>query len=161
SKELFDSIAPRRTGSGRSLEEPMTIPRFRRTWLFPLLLLLAACKGKPAPPPPVLDLSYLPADVIFVTGVDLSRLREAPLYSEWHRGAVQAGTRWGEVERFLVRIGIDPAKDLNNLMVAYRQEYEAGEWMAILRGRFDVARIEKGLQEPNARMSVESYRGRT
>ena len=100
------------------------------------------------------DLSCLPADSIFVASMDLARLREAPLYKGLDAEPLQLKT-------FLQHLGADPDRDLDELLFAFRSAgTDAGDWLVVLRGRFDRARIEKGMEDPAARMSVEPYRGR-
>ena len=45
------------------------------------------------------------------------------------------------------------SEDLDGVMVAYRLSPDTGgNWLALLRGRFDLGRMTKGLEEPSARM---------
>jgi hypothetical protein len=98
------------------------------------------------------DVSCLPSDLIVVVSVDAARLRETALYQ-------RLNPEPGEVKTFLLRLGINPERDLDQMIFAFRGSGpERGEWLAVLRGRFDPARIEKGMEDPAARMSVESYR---
>ena len=98
------------------------------------------------------DVSCLPSDLIVVVSVDTARLRETSLYRT-------LDPEPGEVKTFLQRLGINPERDLDQMIFAFRGSGpERGEWLAVLRGRFDPARIEKGMEDPAARMSVESYR---
>jgi hypothetical protein len=100
------------------------------------------------------DVSILPSDAIVVVSVDTARLREAPLYGRLNLES-------GQVRTFLLRLGIDPDRDLDQMIFAFRAgAAERGEWLAVLRGRFSPARIEKGMEDPAARMSVETYRRR-
>jgi len=100
------------------------------------------------------DISCLPADSIFVASVDVARLRQAPLYQS-------LDAEPGQLKTFLLRLGTDPDRDLDEVVFAFRSTgVEPGEWLVVLRGRFDRARIEKGMEDPAARMSVEPYRGR-
>jgi hypothetical protein len=100
------------------------------------------------------DVSSLPADTMVVVSVDTSRLREAPLYKNLNPEP-------GQVKTFLQRLGINPDRDLDQMIFAFRGSAEGGtEWYALLRGRFDSKRIDKGMEEPGARMSVETYRRR-
>ncbi len=100
------------------------------------------------------DISFLPSDSIFVASVDVARLRQAPLYRSLDAEPEQLKT-------FLLRLGIDPERDLDEVVFAFRSAgVDPGEWLVVLRGRFDRDRIEKGMEDPAARMSVEPYRGR-
>ena len=125
------------------------------------LALLAACAKKEIPPSAP-DLTYLPADAIIAGFVDAARLREAALYRDMDTQADTNQGKWQEAREFLSRLGIDSRKDLDSLMFAYRMVPQGeGEWVAILRGRFDTRKIEKRLQEPDARMSTEQLGKKT
>lgn len=125
--------------------------------LIALLGLAPACaREKPKPAP---DLSYLPAETIVVAQVDTVRLRQAPLYRDLTAKSGDEPGRWHEVKEFLNHLGVNPERDLDSALFAYRgTDPETGEWVVLLRGRFDAERIQKGLQEPDARMSETSYR---
>jgi hypothetical protein len=139
----------------------MTISKSVRAALAVGLLAWAGCSRHETPTPTPVDLTCLPPDVLFLAGVDTARLREAPLYRLWNDSSLPTGERWLEVRTFLRHIGIDSERELEQVLVAFRHEQEPGEWFAVLKGRFDVPRIEKGLKDPGARMSTESYRSRT
>lgn len=125
------------------------------------LALLASCAKKEIPPSAP-DLTYLPADAIFAGYVDAARVREAALYRKMDTEADANQGKWQEAKEFLNRLGIDSRKDLDSLMFAYRMVPQSeGEWVAILRGRFDTRKIEKRLQEPDARMSTEKLGNKT
>ncbi|HEV8336854.1 MAG TPA: hypothetical protein VGR67_10585, partial [Candidatus Polarisedimenticolia bacterium] len=119
-----------------------------------LLIVLAPACRRLALRQEAVELSYLPADSLFVASMDVVRLRKAPLYGK-------LDSESGQLKTFLLRLGIDPRKDLDHVTLAFRgSATEPGEWLALLRGRFDRARIEKGLEDPGARMSVDTYRGK-
>jgi len=119
-----------------------------------LLIVLAPACRRLAVRKEAVELSYLPGDSLFVASMDVVRLRKAPLY-----GKIDSES--GQLKTFLLRLGIDPRKDLDQVTLAFRGSgTEPGEWLALLRGRFDRARIEKGLEDPGARMSVDTYRGK-
>jgi hypothetical protein len=117
-----------------------------------------SCGKRAETPRPALDLSYLPSNVLLVAYADTVRLKESPLYRAWDARAPEGKNHLSEVKVFLSRLGIAPDKDLDGVMVAYLASAGTGEWLALLRGRFDLERIKKGLEDPSARMSVETYR---
>ena len=120
-----------------------------------------SCAGK-SPKAPGADLSYLPLDTVFVASVDAAALRRAPLYRDLDSHFAKEKGKWVEVKTFLLHLGIDPEKDLESFLLGYRSARErSGEWVAVLRGRFDVGRIEKGLEGPGARIAADPYRGKT
>ncbi len=128
----------------------------RRAVLLALILAVAApisCR-RPAEPEEGPDISCLPADSIIVAFMDMARLREAPLYRS-------LGVEPETIKTFLRRQGADPERDLDEVSFAFRSDGTgSGDWLVVLRGRFDRARIEKGMEDPDARMSVERYRDR-
>jgi hypothetical protein len=112
---------------------------------------------KEAPPRPSLDLSYLPSNALLVAYADTVRLKESSLYRDWEARAPEGKSHLAEAKIFLGRLGIAPDKDLDGVAVAFLASPGSGEWVALLRGRFDLEGIKKGLEDPSARMSEESY----
>ena len=84
-----------------------------------LALLLASCE-RLAVKPEAPDLSYLPSDSLFAACVDTTRLRQAPLYRALHPEGGKESGRLREVKTFLLRLGVDPDKDVDMAMFAYR-----------------------------------------
>ena len=147
----------RPTGEGVSHPSPT-----RRSVIFPwmagvLLLGLVSCRKPAQAPHTAADLSYLPANVLFVGYADTVRLKESSLYHAWESRPPAGRSRLAEVKTFLRRLEIDPDKDLEGVMVACQAGPSQGAWMTLLRGRFDLERVRKGLEEPSARMSVQAY----
>jgi len=116
-----------------------------------------ACGKGAQTPRPALDLTYLPSNVFFVAYADTLRLKESSLYRDWDGRAPEGKNHLAEAKIFLGRMGINPDKDLDGVVVAYLATPESGEWLALLRGRFDIEKIKKGLEDPSARMAQESY----
>ncbi|HEU5181717.1 MAG TPA: hypothetical protein VFW45_13085 [Candidatus Polarisedimenticolia bacterium] len=121
------------------------------------LVLLVGCWKKAAPARPTPDLSYLPGDVFFVAYADTIALKRSPLYRDWDASASAGSEHFIEAKTFLRRLGIDPEKDVDGVMLACRPRGEGGEWSALLRGRFDLPKMQKGLAEPSSRMAAEPY----
>src|SRR6185436_12190883 len=130
-----------------------------------LILLCAAvvaaaglgCGKRTQAPRPALDLSYFPPNVFFIAYADTLRLKESSLYRDWDLRAPERKGHLSEAKIFLERLGIESDKDLDGVAVAYLASPGPGEWLALLRGRFDLDRIKKGLEDPSARMSEETY----
>jgi hypothetical protein len=136
---------------------PITKSRSSVALITALAACLISCQKPAQTPRPAIDLSYLPPDAVFVAYADTVRLKESSLYREWDTQLSGGGERLTEAKTFLRRLGIDPEKDVDGLMLAYRPGAEAGEWMALLRGRFDLPRMKKGLEDASARMAAEPY----
>src|SRR5512145_659667 len=98
------------------------------------MVLLVGCSKKPAPARPVPDLSYLPRDVFFVAYADTIALKRSPLYREWDASASSGSEHFVEAKTFLRRLGIDPERDMDGVMLACRPRRDGGEWSALLRG---------------------------
>jgi hypothetical protein len=133
----------------------MKMRRAAVLWVVLLVLVSAASCRRFALRKQLPDVSCLPADAIVVVSVDTARLRDAPLYKK-------LDPEPGQVKTFLLHLGINPERDLDQMIFAFRGGTggEPGEWLAVLKGRFDPARIEKGMEDPASRMSVEIYRRR-
>lgn len=122
-----------------------------------VMLLLVGCAKKSAPARPAPDLSYLPGDVFFVAYADTIALKRSPLYRDWDSSASSGSEHFVEAKTFLRRLGIDPERDVDGIMLACRPRQDGGEWSALLRGRFDLPKMQKGLDEPSSRMAAEPY----
>ncbi len=138
---------------------PLSKKRLARVVLATGLAALGAlaCRKEPAPARPSLDLSYLPSNALLVAYADTVRLKESSLYRDWEARAPEGKSHLAEAKIFLGRLGIASDKDLDGVAVAYLASPGSGEWVALLRGRFDLDQIKKGLEDPSARMSEESY----
>lgn len=120
-----------------------------------LLVACLSCEKRSQAPRPAPDLSFLPAGFLFVAYADTVRLQESSLYREWDSQDSSGREGLVEARTFLRRLHLDPEKDIEGLMVAYRPAPGGGEWLALLRGRFERDRVEQELEDPSSRMSVE------
>jgi hypothetical protein len=135
----------------------ITKSRSRLALMAALAACLAGCHKPAQKPRPGVDLSYLPAEVVFVAYADTVRLKESALYRDWDTRLSGGGERLTEAKTFLRRLGIDPEKDVDGLMLAYRPGPDTGEWVALLRGRFDLPRMKRGLDDASSRMAAEPH----
>ena len=92
-------------------------------------------------------LSLIPADAVTVGVVKLSELRTSPLSSTLFQHADRFGSN-GEGDRFLSEAGLDPAKDVDLLVVATAPRTRLGseaEVVVFANGRFNVERLSAAL----------------
>lgn len=103
-------------------------------------------------------LSLVPADAVTVGMVKLNELRTSPLsgFLFEHTDKVTAD---GEADKFLDDAGLDPAKDVDVIVVATSPKTRFGseaEIVVIADGRFNVARLTKALLDRGA-VQRDSY----
>jgi hypothetical protein len=123
-------------------------------------LLLAgalSCRAPAQAPHTAPDFSYLPSSVLLVGYADTVALKESSLYQGWEARMSSERSRLVQAKTFLRRLEIDPEKDLEGIMAACVGVPSQGAWVVLLRGRFDPARIQRALEEPNSRMSVQMH----
>lgn len=92
-------------------------------------------------------LSLVPADAVSVGVVKLSELRTSPLSSTLFQQADKFGSQ-GEANKFLTDAGLDPAKDVDLLVVATSPKTRLGtegEVLVLANGRFNVERLSAAL----------------
>ncbi len=103
-------------------------------------------------------LSLVPADAVTVGVVKLSELRSSPLSSMLfqHTDKVSAD---GEADKFLDEAGLDPAKDIDVVVVATSPKTRFGseaDVLVVADGRFNVERLTKALLARGA-VKKDSY----
>jgi hypothetical protein len=97
-------------------------------------------------------LSLVPADAVTVGVVHLDQLRTSPLASTLFQHADKM-TANGEGDKFLTDAGLDPAKDVDLLIVATSPVTRLGreaEVLVVAEGRFNVDRLSKALADRGA-----------
>jgi hypothetical protein len=112
----------------------------RRAALLLSMAILAGCrgqKGKSVFIEPSLE-TLIPADTIFVAGVDVDAIRSTPVFQKY-----LSQVRLPRMEDFVQQTGLDPRKDLSQILST--SNGKTGFFMA--RGQFDVAAVELKLQK--------------
>ncbi len=93
----------------------------------------------------------LPADVRFVMGLDVRRFAASPFYERY---AVRRGLQPRALIELEERTGLDPAKDLDEIVVAGSTAGAARDALAVATGRFDRNRLARTLE---AQGKVRTY----
>jgi len=97
-------------------------------------------------------LSLVPADAVSVGVIKLAELRTSPLSSTLFRQADKLGGN-GEADQFLTDAGLDPARDIDVLVVATSPKTRLGsegEVLVLANGRFNVERLTEALASRGA-----------
>lgn len=83
----------------------------------------------------------LPADARFVVGLDVRRFTASGFYTRY---AKQAGLRPEALRELEEKAGLDPARDLDHVVVAGGADPKST--LALVTGRFDLARLASSLE---------------
>jgi hypothetical protein len=126
---------------------------------FAVALLLLAAIPVIAAPPAVKDLiAAVPADAQSVVAVDAAKLRAHPLVQSWLLKQPAWTGAHDESRLFLQEAGLDPARDVDAMLVAVLPSTKAVAWFA---GRFDQkslgAAIEKRGGQPFTIGTITAY----
>ena len=112
----------------------MAVPQWHRLSSLCTAIVLAACTTKPAPEvkiDPALA-TLVPADTVLMVGVRVEALTKTPVYQKY-----LAGAKFGPFEDFAKKTGIDPRKDLWELL------YVSNGKQGVLLGRGKFATEEE------------------
>ena len=108
--------------------------------------------------------ALLPPDAVSLMGVDVARMREAPVYRYLEEEGGSAGRGFDEsIEDFVNKTGFDPRQDLESLLVVSWGEVgqiavpQDMPFLVAARGRFDPDELGKTFQDAGA--VREDYRG--
>lgn len=132
----------------------------RRTLVVTVLLSTAVAAAAPAPVERLLR--AVPANARAVVAVDVEALRDHPLTQRW---LLDHQEEWSRVDdassRFLHDAGIDPARDVDTMVLALTSDAEDGV-LALFAGRFDPTTLGIALAAHGAEQvgvgSVTAYR---
>lgn len=97
-------------------------------------------------------LALVPKDAVTVGVVHISQIRSSPLTSTLFQNTDKLSSN-GEANRFLTEAGLDPAKDIDMLVVATSPRTALGheaDVVVLAEGRFNVARLTKALETRGA-----------
>src|SRR5258706_465400 len=98
-----------------------------------------------------------PADVRFVVGVDVKRLTSSPLYRRFKAQARPEALR--DLEE---KTGIDPERDVDQVLIAGRAAGGAERGLAAVIGSFDTYKLGRSIEaSPKAKAITRSFKGFT
>src|SRR5262245_28717860 len=98
-----------------------------------------------APSAPAADITkYLPDGAMLILSVDVKQFLRAPLVRGDDRAFRQA---IGEAAKGLEAFGVDPAKDVDRLVLAAGEQLKAAHAILLLLGRFDPAKFQARLND--------------
>jgi hypothetical protein len=83
----------------------------------------------------------LPADARFVVGLDVKRFTASPLYKRF-----QAQARPDAIRELEERTGLDPERDVDQILIAGQATKGAGPGLAIVLGSFDTYKIGRSIE---------------
>jgi len=97
-------------------------------------------------------MSLIPSDAVSVGVVHLAELRQSPLSSTLFQQTDKISTN-GDAEKFLLDAGLQPAKDVDLLVVSTSPKSSLGSEAEVLvaaEGRFNIERLTKALVDRGA-----------
>jgi hypothetical protein len=97
-------------------------------------------------------LSLIPKDAVTVGVVHINQIRSSPLSSALFQNTDKVSSN-GEADRFLTEAGLDPAKDIDVVVVATSPRTALGhdaDVVVLADGRFNVDRLTKALETRGA-----------
>ena len=117
----------------------------RRAVLAVAVLLLAAGALAASPTPQEL-LRYIPSTATVVIGVDSAALRAQPLIQQWLVDHQESWTGHdADFDRFLSDAGLDPLRDVDNMVVAMSPAKDEHGVLALFGGRYDPVSMSAAL----------------
>ncbi len=122
----------------------------KRTLVFSLTLALTAALAAAAPPPISQLLRSVPASARAVVAVDTAALRQVPRVQEWlirHQAWTGAGD---DMRQFLADAGLDPARDVDAMLVAVLEGNPGTGVVAWFAGRYDPSSLGPALVKRGA-----------
>jgi hypothetical protein len=98
-----------------------------------------------------------PADVRFVIGVDVKRLTSSPLYARF-----KAQARPDALRDLEEKTGINPERDVDQVLIAGRAAGGAERGLAVVIGSFDTYKLGRSIEtSPNAKAVGRNFEGFT
>lgn len=122
---------------------------FRRVSLVAAFLITATAWAAPPSMPELLRL--VPTTARAVVAVDASALRTEPLVQQWLLTHQEAWSRVDDdATRFLREAGVDPARDIDQMVFALTGEESEEHPLALFAGRYDRAILTSALEARGA-----------
>jgi hypothetical protein len=99
----------------------------------------------------------LPADAKFVMGLDVKRFVQSPFYARY---AQQGGkpASFGDLE---AKTGLDPARDVDQIIVAGRPDQGNDGAVVLVRGRFDRYKLSRAIETREKGVTSKKHEGNT
>lgn len=99
----------------------------------------------------------LPADAKFVMGLDVKRFVQSPFYTRY---AQQGGrpASFGDLEE---KTGLDPARDVDQVIIAGRPEQGNDATVVLVRGRFDRYKLSRAIETREKGVTSKKHEGNT
>ncbi len=98
----------------------------------------------------------LPADTRFVVGLDAKRFTASPLYKRF-----QAQARPDAFRELEERTGLDPERDVDQILIAGQATKGAGPGLAIVLGSFDTYKLGRSIETSKDKVVGRAFVGYT
>src|SRR6266571_8685794 len=98
----------------------------------------------------------LPADARFVVGLDAKRFTASPLYKRF-----QAQARPDAFRELEERTGLDPERDVDQILIAGQATKGAGPGLAIVLGSFDTYKLGRSIETSKDKVAGRTFVGYT
>jgi hypothetical protein len=99
----------------------------------------------------------LPADAKFVMGLDVKRFVQSPFYARYARQG-GAPASFGDLEE---KTGLDPARDVDQVIIAGRPDQGNEGAVVLVRGRFDRYKLSRAIETREKGVTSKKHEGNT
>jgi hypothetical protein len=99
----------------------------------------------------------LPADAKFVMGLDVKRFVQSPFYERYARQGGKPAS-FGDLEE---KTGLDPARDVDQIIVAGRPDQGNDGAVVLVRGRFDRYKLSRAIETREKGVTSKKHEGNT
>jgi len=99
----------------------------------------------------------LPADAKFVMGLDVKRFVQSPFYERYARQGGKPAS-FGDLEE---KTGLDPARDVDQIIIAGRPDQGDQGAVVLVRGRFDRYKLSRAIETREKGVTSKKHEGNT
>jgi hypothetical protein len=99
----------------------------------------------------------LPADAKFVMGLDVKRFVQSPFYERYARQGGRPAS-FGDLEE---KTGLDPARDVDQVIIAGRPDQGNDGAVVLVRGRFDRYKLSRAIETREKGVTSKKHEGTT
>lgn len=104
----------------------------------------------------------LPADTRFIVGLDVRRFTASPFYKKYASAAAQAKARPEAFRELEEKTGLNPERDVDQILIAGREGSGKDSALILVRGRFDRAKLSRAIEtEKKDKVTRKSLQGTT